>query len=351
MELSALIRHFNHAIIISYRNTALDVYAILTGSTVPLKGRSTMCSLRNTLLVVTVLLGLGYGRIATSAILPADIHYNQCSEPWSTETMGAPEMCDETVCSTGCIISCGAMLLSWVAQEPGNPDPGELNAWLRDNGGYVMCNVMWGAITSYDGSSIGLEWLGKESMAVDDWAALDAELDAVDRMPMVSVHGASHWVVVYERIGPSGYPSSYRIMDPAVPYSSDRSLADYPGSGQTIFGISRFSGVFPFGEVSGVAEDVASVLPRTLHNWPNPFNPRTTIAFEMPAAASVSLRVYDLGGRLVRVLLDGEMAARGHNEVIWQGRDRAGRVVSAGVYFYCLEAGGHVETKRMVLVK
>ena len=86
-------------------------------------------------------------------------------------------------------------------------------------------------------------------------------------------------------------------------------------------------------------------------NAPNPFNPQTTIAFDMPKQEAVRLTVYDVSGRLVDVLVDNEIAAQGRNEVVWRGRDMAGRVVSAGVYFYRLEAGNYSETKRMVLVK
>jgi hypothetical protein len=53
----------------------------------------------------------------------------------------------------------------------------------------------------------------------------------------------------------------------------------------------------------------------------------------------------------VDVILANEIATQGRNEVVWRGRDSADRLVSAGVYFYRLEAGEHSETKRMVLVK
>jgi len=52
-------------------------------------------------------------------------------------------------------MTCGAMLLSWVAHGPGYTDPGELNAWLRDNDGYAGCLVMWFALASYDGNGTG----------------------------------------------------------------------------------------------------------------------------------------------------------------------------------------------------
>ena len=85
--------------------------------------------------------------------------------------------------------------------------------------------------------------------------------------------------------------------------------------------------------------------------YPNPFNPQTTIAFEMPNEQAVSLSIFDVSGRLVDVLIDNEIAAQGRNEVVWRGRDSGGRVAPAGVYFYRLETGSFSETKRMVRVK
>ena len=104
--------------------------------------------------------------------------------------------------------------------------------------------------------------------------------------------------------------------------------------------------------VSAVGDPVSlAATPVLRPAFPNPFNPQTTIAFDLPNEMAVSLRIYDMSGRLVDVLLDGDIVAQGRNEVVWRGRDMTGRVVSAGVYFYRLEAGSYSETKRMVLVK
>ena len=84
---------------------------------------------------------------------------------------------------------------------------------------------------------------------------------------------------------------------------------------------------------------------------PNPFNPRTTIAFEVPRDMKVNLRVYDVAGRMVAELMNDEVAGKGRNEVVWQGEDLDGRPASAGVYFYRLEAGRTIQTKRMTLLK
>ncbi len=84
--------------------------------------------------------------------------------------------------------------------------------------------------------------------------------------------------------------------------------------------------------------------------FPNPFNPQTAIAFELPEQRAVTMRVFDLAGRLVRVLLDREVFPNGRHEAVWNGRDDAGRQCASGTYFFRLEAGHDNETKRMVLV-
>ncbi len=90
---------------------------------------------------------------------------------------------------------------------------------------------------------------------------------------------------------------------------------------------------------------------RLFSNYPNPFNPQTTIAFELPKQESVNLRVFDMAARLVKELVRGAVSTSGRHEVVWDGRDDAGRQVASGTYFYLLEAGNYSETKRMVLVK
>ncbi|MHB8080039.1 MAG: S8 family serine peptidase [Candidatus Krumholzibacteriia bacterium] len=83
---------------------------------------------------------------------------------------------------------------------------------------------------------------------------------------------------------------------------------------------------------------------------PNPFNPLTRIRFTLPAAGRVGVRVYDVAGRLVRVLVDGVLPAATH-VALWNGRDDAGRAVASGVYFYRVTAGADTYTGRMALVK
>lgn len=80
-------------------------------------------------------------------------------------------------------------------------------------------------------------------------------------------------------------------------------------------------------------------------NYPNPFNPETKIRFRVPERSDVKIKVFDITGRLVKVLLDENIIA-GVYEMQWNASD-----MPSGIYFYRLEAGNYVLTKRMILVK
>ncbi len=86
-------------------------------------------------------------------------------------------------------------------------------------------------------------------------------------------------------------------------------------------------------------------------NYPNPFNPRTTISFELENPAVVRIQVFDATGHFVQSLLAGKSLGAGHHEVAWQGRDASGNRVASGVYFYRLTTNLFSETRSMVLLK
>ena len=102
--------------------------------------------------------------------------------------------------------------------------------------------------------------------------------------------------------------------------------------------------------VSAAGEDE---LPRELvatGNFPNPFNPMTTIKFALPSEGRVDVAVYDVAGRKVATVLS-EVLSAGFQEVKWQGKDDTGRTVSSGTYFYRVTAGGRTVTGKMLLMK
>ena len=85
-------------------------------------------------------------------------------------------------------------------------------------------------------------------------------------------------------------------------------------------------------------------------NFPNPFNPSTTITYSIPEMVRVKLTVYDILGNLVATLVDAEMNP-GNHKTVWEGNDRAGMKVASGMYFFRLEAGSSVAVRKMLLVK
>ena len=109
-----------------------------------------------------------------------------------------------------------------------------------------------------------------------------------------------------------------------------------------------------FSEISAVTDEhTAAESPQlfTLHsNVPNPFNPSTVIGYKLHRPFWVSFRVYDLLGREVAVLDEGEKSA-GRHEAVWNGRNTTGIPAPSGVYLYRLESGGQAETGKMTLLR
>jgi hypothetical protein len=85
-------------------------------------------------------------------------------------------------------------------------------------------------------------------------------------------------------------------------------------------------------------------------NYPNPFNPTTRIKFAIAQTSDVSIKIYDITGREVNNLVNQRMTP-GTYSVIWTAVNNMGNSVSSGVYFYRIEAGNYVESKKMMLVR
>jgi len=104
---------------------------------------------------------------------------------------------------------------------------------------------------------------------------------------------------------------------------------------------------------SVLTEEVDGLLPEeyTLdQNYPNPFNPSTSINFALPRAGHVSLTIYNLLGQEVVRLVDRELRA-GNYSIEWDSRNRAGKTVASGLYFYRLTANQFIETRKMMMLK
>jgi hypothetical protein len=85
-------------------------------------------------------------------------------------------------------------------------------------------------------------------------------------------------------------------------------------------------------------------------NFPNPFNPSTTIKFDMKEKGLVTVKVYDVAGRLVRTLAN-EVRDAGAYSILWDGRNNLGADAASGIYFYKMETAGFQATKKLVLLR
>jgi flagellar hook assembly protein FlgD len=87
-----------------------------------------------------------------------------------------------------------------------------------------------------------------------------------------------------------------------------------------------------------------------MQNFPNPFNPSTTLTFDLAQAGHVTIQIYSVSGRLIRTLVN-ERRDAGRHGVEWNGKDTNGSNVPSGIYFYRMRASGYEATKKMILVR
>ena len=102
-----------------------------------------------------------------------------------------------------------------------------------------------------------------------------------------------------------------------------------------------------------VRQAIGQGLPQAFklaQNFPNPFNPATTIQYSLPEATSVSLKIYDIAGQVIRHLIEQKQVAGSH-QVVWDGLDQSGVPTANGVYFYELKAGEFRALRKMLLLK
>jgi hypothetical protein len=105
--------------------------------------------------------------------------------------------------------------------------------------------------------------------------------------------------------------------------------------------------------VAGTISDILALIPAELSldgNYPNPFNPVTTIRFGLPEPRNVRITVVNILGQEITELVNG-WRDMGRHEVIWQGVDRSGKAVASGMYFTVLSDGHKTIVQKMLLLK
>ncbi len=102
--------------------------------------------------------------------------------------------------------------------------------------------------------------------------------------------------------------------------------------------------------VSNDENEIESISPLRAFNYPNPFNPETTISFNMIENGPATVQVYNLRGQLVKTLLNDQVKA-GNQNVVWKGKDANNKNVASGIYFYRITTPDNTIQKKMILQK
>jgi hypothetical protein len=210
-----------------------------------------------------------------------------------------------------------------------------------------------------------------QNWIVDSWQFNYRESTSYDGIyPMEILHevwqdtewiNAWKWVYSYEIPGQMSELNQYNY-DPG---SSDwqitqRMMETYDENGYLIHSLNQnWNGTnwtnlqqlfFTWSNITANTDPVAVNQTVQLSNFPNPFNPSTTISFNIQDNSHVNLSIYNTRGQKIKQLVDEEMQP-GKHEIIWNGKDDNDRPVTSGVYFYRLTTGIRILTKKMLMLK
>jgi flagellar hook assembly protein FlgD len=119
------------------------------------------------------------------------------------------------------------------------------------------------------------------------------------------------------------------------------------------YGMSLWSSIFGFKTQPTVKVEDEQIIPdfyELAQNYPNPFNPTTTIGFAIPLPEYVEIKIYDMLGSEVLMIVNEDLPS-GKYSVEWNGIDSLGNHVPSGVYFYNIRAGKFHDSKKMILVR
>ena len=132
-------------------------------------------------------------------------------------------------------------------------------------------------------------------------------------------------------------------------------LTVVPGMDQNVFSaqahLVNFLLFWMGADAATSVDDIPGIGKVSVAAHPNPFNPATTISFDLPRAMEVSLEIYDMQGRLVRTLLNGNPYLAGSHKQVWDGRDGQGQATASGVYFYKFDGGNDKRVGKLTLLK
>jgi hypothetical protein len=185
---------------------------------------------------------------------------------------------------------------------------------------------------------------------LDDFDVIVTSWDGQYSLAYPSYEGSDYYAAIQtERPNYTGHTSRTMWFGSSLMHARDGNFSDPPAVRNEVITtvLLWFLGSLP----PPVGEEVLPAY--TCHlgqNFPNPFNPVTTVRFGLERREHAKVRIYDVAGRLVRVLVD-EVLDAGPHEVTWEGRNSLGLEVASGVYFCRMEAGYFQDVRKLVLLR
>jgi hypothetical protein len=209
--------------------------------------------------------------------------------------------------------------------------------------------------THWGGDAAGTDWAASDDIMMDGPRTAEAVWKTQYVLTVESDHGATggggwydHGEATYAHIDDDTVFVSPDTVYIFTNWAGDATGSDYSASNpvwmdgpKTAVAVWRMS--LPTGDEMPTAWALAQ-------NYPNPFNPTTSIRYSVPERSRVSLRIYSVGMKLVRTLVDG-VKEPGTYTAVWNGTNNAGKRVASGVYFYRMSGPGIGETRKMVLLR
>jgi len=200
-------------------------------------------------------------------------------------------------------------------------------------------------------------------IAFTSWSGIEPDLSGIDDRFIVAISTDNGITWLPEDIIAIWDNISSELVYNDISTTGERvtiSLAGYSGSiriglygESTIDNADNYIHIDNLSIIANLSDDDQTVLMPAfmLHsNYPNPFNPETTITFSLPQAGPAKVTVYNIKGQRVRTLLSDVLVA-GKHSIVWNGLDETNHTVGSGIYFYRLETGEHTATRKMLLLK
>jgi hypothetical protein len=277
---------------------------------------------------------------------------------WKT----APATGPATITVSGGSVTSETGAIFYVTGETGNA----ASATLAMNDGATCTATAGNLIEVTEGSSATLTISNADpagNLVADDSSSLNVILQngatlsgtstqanvTLDVASVWTLTGESHVLVISNSAGIAGSAVTNIVGNGyALYYDPDASGNSYLNGGT--YSLVNGGHLLPEGAIANDTETAVSPVTIGLCAYPNPFNPSTTIAFNLSQSGYACLVIYDLRGREVVSLLNGSLSA-GLHTVTWNGRDNQGHSVASGVYLARLVAGGASTTNRLMLLK